>query len=73
MAIVICASDSGLGVVFGVLSAQAVAWAFGWPTDVRAATMLLAFVFAAATGVFFGWYPARRAAAIDPIHALHYE
>ena len=72
-AVVMCAAGGGLGVLLGLLLAQTVTWVFGWPTDVGAATVVIAFLFAAATGVFFGWYPARRAAATDPIHALHYE
>ena len=72
-AVVMCAAGGGLGVLLGVLLAQTVTWVFGWPTDVGAATVVIAFLFAASTGVFFGWYPARRAAATDPIHALHYE
>jgi ABC-type antimicrobial peptide transport system permease subunit len=44
-----------------------------WPTSVSPGVVLLAFVFAAAIGIFFGYYPARRASRLDPIEALRYE
>src|SRR5262245_2189494 len=61
----------GIGLGFGV--AQGVTLWQGWPTAVSTNAVLVAFGFAAMTGVFFGFYPARKAAALDPIDALRFE
>ena len=68
---------SGLGGLLGALAGVGVAWglgrATGWATPVTPESIVLAMLFSAAVGVFFGWYPARRAAALDPIEALRFQ
>ena len=61
------------GIVLGVVSSELIARYAGWPVSLGAAPILMAFGFAALIGIFFGFYPARRAAALDPIDALRFE
>jgi putative ABC transport system permease protein len=62
-----------LGVAIGVSSAQVITNLARWPTQVQPQVVLLALGFASLVGVFFGWYPARRAAYLDVIESLRYE
>jgi putative ABC transport system permease protein len=61
------------GIVLGVSVSQAITESLGWPVLITTSSIFVAFVFSAAVGIFFGWYPARKAANLDPIEALRYE
>ena len=62
-----------IGVVIGGSVAALIARVLGWPTLVSALSIFISFAFATAIGIFFGYYPAHKAAALDPIEALRYE
>ena len=62
-----------IGVGFGVGAAKIIASATAFTTSVEMSSVLMSLSFAGAVGVFFGYYPARRAAKLDPIEALRYE
>ncbi len=72
-ALMISLSGSLLGVILGVTIAWLVATSFGMNVVVTLTSILLAFGVAAAVGIFFGFYPARKAAALRPIEALRYQ
>ena len=72
-AVVISALGGLVGIIVGVIASIGIARSLQWATVVSPQSVLLAFGVAAAVGVFFGWYPARRAARLDPIVALRRE
>jgi putative ABC transport system permease protein len=72
-AVVLCLLGGTVGVGLGAAASEALHSAMNWNTDVGPSSVLLAFGFAAAVGILFGVWPARRAAALDPIEALRYE
>ena len=61
------------GIALGAAIAGVLGQSFDWPTRVSTQSVLLSFGFAAAIGIFFGFYPARKASQLDPIEALRYE
>jgi putative ABC transport system permease protein len=71
--IVLSVAGGIVGILLGVGAAFGVSHVMQWATVVTPQSVLLSFGVAAATGVFFGFYPARKAAALDPIDALRYE
>jgi putative ABC transport system permease protein len=62
-----------IGIVVGLTTSLLISHFAQWSTEVSMLSILLAFVFSALVGVFFGYYPARKAAFMDPIEALRYE
>ncbi len=62
-----------IGIIFGLIAAYALSSLLGWPYVVSEMSIVASFLVCAATGVFFGWYPAKRAANLDPITAIRYE
>ncbi|SVC51848.1 uncharacterized protein METZ01_LOCUS304702 [marine metagenome] len=62
-----------LGIFLGILISQTVSKIGGWDTIVSTQSILLAFGFSVGVGIFFGYYPARKAANLNPIDALRYE
>jgi putative ABC transport system permease protein len=71
--IVMCLLGGLLGLVAGVGGAALVGHFTGWSIATPASAVFLAVGFSAAVGIFFGFYPARKAAALDPIQALRFE
>jgi putative ABC transport system permease protein len=72
-AVVLSAFGGAIGIALGFALSEGLTLWMQWPTTVSANAVAIAFGFAAATGVFFGFYPARKAAALDPIEALRFE
>ncbi|HEY6866827.1 MAG TPA: ABC transporter permease [Candidatus Eisenbacteria bacterium] len=72
-AIVLCMLGGLIGIGVGTGAAVVLRQAFRWSTSVGPSSILIAFLFAAAVGILFGVWPARRAASLDPIEALRYE
>jgi putative ABC transport system permease protein len=62
-----------IGVGIGILTSQVIAGIMKWPVTITLQSIILSFLFSTAIGIFFGWYPARKAASLNPIDALRYE
>jgi putative ABC transport system permease protein len=63
----------GVGIVLGIVGARLTTVIAGWPTIISADAVVTAFVFSLVVGLFFGLYPANKAARLNPIEALRYE
>ncbi|MBC8768383.1 ABC transporter permease [Arenibacter sp. BSSL-BM3] len=72
-AILISITGGLLGVILGLGSTVFIEKFLHWPTNVALYSIIISFAVCAVTGIFFGWYPARKAASLDPITALRYE
>jgi putative ABC transport system permease protein len=71
--IVLSLTGGTVGIILGVGLSLAIPAMLGWPTLVSMMAIVGSVIFSAAVGIFFGYYPARKAAALDPIEALRYE
>ncbi|HUY19515.1 MAG TPA: ABC transporter permease [Candidatus Binataceae bacterium] len=72
-ALLLCVIGGVAGIILGVVASHLISALAHWPTQISALSIIGGFLFAAGVGVFFGYYPARKAALLDPIDALHYE
>jgi len=72
-AVLLSVIGGGSGIVAGLVTSKVISLVAGWPTEVPSLAIVGGFLFSAAVGVFFGYYPARKASRLDPIEALRYE
>jgi len=72
-AIMLSLVGGGVGVFFGIFGSYLIGQTLHWPMQMSVESVLVAAMFSIAVGVFFGYYPARKASRLDPIEALHYE
>ena len=71
--IVLSLTGGLVGIVLGVVLSILIPKLLGWPTLISTMAIIGSVIFSAAVGIFFGYYPARKAASLDPIEALRYE
>lgn len=71
--IVLSLTGGFMGIVLGIIVSLLIPRLLGWPTLVSTLAIIGSVIFSVAVGIFFGYYPARKAAALDPIEALRYE
>ena len=72
-AMVLSLMGGAMGILIGIGASQLVSQLNGWPVQVSTASIVVAFVFSGAVGIGFGFYPAHKAAQLDPIEALRFE
>ena len=72
-ALVLSVIGGFIGIFIGILGSKILSLSAGWPTLISGGAIFLSFIFAAAVGIFFGFYPANKASKLDPIEALRYE
>lgn len=72
-AVIISVSGGIIGILLGVIASWAVNVIARWPVYIQLYSVVLSFAVCTVTGIFFGWYPAKKAASLDPIEAIRYE
>jgi putative ABC transport system permease protein len=72
-AVTLSLMGGAIGIAFGIAASVLISYFAEWSTVVNPGSIVVAFLFSALVGIFFGFYPARKAAYMDPIEALHYE
>jgi putative ABC transport system permease protein len=72
-AVTLSMMGGAIGILFGLAGSALISNFLSWPTLISAKAILTAAIFSVAVGIFFGYYPARKAAQLDPIEALRYE
>jgi putative ABC transport system permease protein len=72
-AVLLSVTGGIIGVIVGIGASLMVHSLFSWPIYIQWYTVFLSFAVCTVTGIFFGWYPARKAASLDPIEAIRYE
>ena len=71
--IVLSLTGGLIAILLGVIVSIAIPRMLGWPTLVSTTAIIGSVIFSAAVGIFFGYYPARKAAGLDSVEALRYE
>ncbi len=72
-ALIVSLAGGVIGIAVGIVASHAVSYVAEWPALIRLTAILPAFLFAGAVGIFFGFYPARKASHLKPMEALRYE
>jgi len=72
-AVLLSVTGGAAGILVGITASELISVVAHWPTLLSPAAVAGGFLFSAAVGIFFGYYPARKASHLDPIEALRYE